>query len=151
MNQWTMSHGVFYYFVLWKMSVAFFWGCSIHLMDLFDTCSTGQRKEIILQKMLVWIIITNHPMSDWNIHVFLWHGGLHRLTGKTSSGERMQRRQAFLAYRIRPQILKRFRCIFHNHRRTQQVVQWAFNTLTQAWGQHPLFVLHLGKRLPFTI
>jgi hypothetical protein len=33
--------------------------------------SNGQRKELILQKMLVWIITTNHPISDWNIHCFL--------------------------------------------------------------------------------
>ncbi|XP_066393904.1 uncharacterized protein [Miscanthus floridulus] len=90
--------------------------------------STGHRKEIILQKMLVWLI------------------------GKTSSGDRMQRRQAFLAYRIKLHILKRIKYIFHEHNKTQHVVQWAFNTLMQAWRpQHPLLLLYLGKGLLSTM
>uniref|UniRef100_A0A0A9EBX2 Uncharacterized protein n=1 Tax=Arundo donax TaxID=35708 RepID=A0A0A9EBX2_ARUDO len=69
------------------------------------------------------------------------------LVGKTFSGGHMQRRQAFLT-----RILKQVKCMFYTHIKTQQIRHCVFNTMTQAWTHlHPLFLLHLGKRLLSTI
>ena len=80
-----MTHGIFIISSNERyMQHSWFWGHLTHLMHLFDTYSTGQRKELILQKMLVWIITMNHPMSDCLIGTYIafydmwWFGQVDR-------------------------------------------------------------------------